>query len=1113
MSAPSAEPTGFAEVETTNFNAVKALILKYGIALDPAITQDEAEQTEDLGYGSPFSITAEKLPTGKTVWRFQRRSAAEWPRSSSEQTLGYGHGASASTSSISSTSQFEDRDGYPLQGGDMLGAVLGEHPCFPSLFHPENAPDNAGESVSTSAPHRSPFGPSIKFTPLSSRTRTHLTSAARLGSSEDPELDGLDIFDLLQGSLPPASPTPESVAQGWSYLPETPAPERRQEDNVQTILPPSWADHPQIAVWGAPAPEARSRRDVVQVAGRMDELAHGSGLPSQWRPPPKDDKEASDGVVTDDSDPFPPLREYQHTALFPKGRSALLAASLERLVVELTTYIDSRLQVDFFYSFRTFMSTHELLHLLLRRLEWAITSSLIGQDAQSRDVVRVRTYVVIKFWLCHFFEEDFLPDRALRSTLTGWLNRHKDLQAMDNSTAGVILNLRKTVLRVKRLYSKAGPAGILKTDPSGFDGDTSIESIGSTSFVSVDSSNLELDFSEQVDTPGKKGHSQSFGAPTRSSVTGRQDAMTKSLASPVSPKSGLSKALNTTVNRLHKLKFGGQRKSVEAGAQGDSPETTNIALTEDLLYAKGGLESFLEFFNLPKGDEARSTASAVSDATVGSATSSSDRTSESSPASSVECNALEEPPASPRHSIHKAVPPWESGLDDVSRPVTLLGTDNLHHATSEQTLRSPTRRLQIHAPQSTESLNSLIDSGAPEQRRADGIVQLDDVEFSSDEDDNAVRKALRRLPGARDLRRARRGVEATGQSFAPQEQTHASVVPADFDRGSGFRASSASIPPARLGYLRTELFDPDEALAGYELVRGFNLDGFESDDDEPGDAEAALRKLEGYIDEDKKMDRARKAEALWQKSKLRAQGSQLAQEQPASMSSVVADGKKAFAAAPGHADPDVRAESESDVSVPDISRNIRATTQRASVTALGAPMPLSTGVPAFGLPPMHRCFLMDYRSEDVAKQMSLIEAELFTHISWQELTSGDWRAFRQRNEVSDWEGFYRLRMREKAIAEQNDQTYHDNHLGVIVARFNLAANWVASEILLTQTLRERVALIAKFIRVAWVSSPADACDQNCLLIFASFIFPAEMLRDGQFCLDDANHFRLASAVD
>jgi hypothetical protein len=37
-------------------------------------------------------------------------------------------------------------------------------------------------------------------------------------------------------------------------------------------------------------------------------------------------------------------------------------------------------------------------------------------------IVRVRTFVAIRYWLLTFFNVDFLPNRELRLSLAGWLN-------------------------------------------------------------------------------------------------------------------------------------------------------------------------------------------------------------------------------------------------------------------------------------------------------------------------------------------------------------------------------------------------------------------------------------------------------------------------------------------------------------------------------------------------------------------------------------------------------------------------------------------------------------------------------------------------------------------
>lgn len=116
---------------------------------------------------------------------------------------------------------------------------------------------------------------------------------------------------------------------------------------------------------------------------------------------------------------------------------------------------------------------------------------------------------------------------------------------------------------------------------------------------------------------------------------------------------------------------------------------------------------------------------------------------------------------------------------------------------------------------------------------------------------------------------------------------------------------------------------------------------------------------------------------------------------------------------------------------------------------------------------VHRSFLLSYRSESIARQMCLIEAELLCSVTWDELASSRWQERRFGAEVTDWEAFYRDRVRDRLEAQRLGEVHQERAVEAIVARFNLTSNWVASEVVLTQNVDERAAVISKLIRVAW----------------------------------------------
>ena len=116
-------------------------------------------------------------------------------------------------------------------------------------------------------------------------------------------------------------------------------------------------------------------------------------------------------------------------------------------------------------------------------------------------------------------------------------------------------------------------------------------------------------------------------------------------------------------------------------------------------------------------------------------------------------------------------------------------------------------------------------------------------------------------------------------------------------------------------------------------------------------------------------------------------------------------------------------------------------------------------------PRVHRSYILGYRAEILAEHFSMIDRELFMGVKFEELVSNDWMACEEVN-VLDWAQFLKDRALWKAESRWPEKT---SALAALRARFNLIANFTLSEVVLTQP-NERAPLVGKFIRIAWVSS-------------------------------------------
>ena len=116
-------------------------------------------------------------------------------------------------------------------------------------------------------------------------------------------------------------------------------------------------------------------------------------------------------------------------------------------------------------------------------------------------------------------------------------------------------------------------------------------------------------------------------------------------------------------------------------------------------------------------------------------------------------------------------------------------------------------------------------------------------------------------------------------------------------------------------------------------------------------------------------------------------------------------------------------------------------------------------------PRVHQSFVHGYPAEVLAEHFAMIDRELFIGVKFEELVSEHWMEC-EGIDVLDWAQFLKDRTRWKAELRFPEKT---TALAALWARFNLMVNFVVSEIVLTPP-SGRLALVNKFIRIAWVSS-------------------------------------------
>ncbi|KAH8555792.1 ras guanine nucleotide exchange factor domain-containing protein, partial [Umbelopsis sp. PMI_123] len=186
------------------------------------------------------------------------------------------------------------------------------------------------------------------------------------------------------------------------------------------------------------------------------------------------------GWVTDDIDfadpknhisppekPLPPVENDPHvfnllervnscvinyiTPSQPIGDGAVIsAATIEKLIEKLTSDIGINFLLDFFLTYRQFISPVKLCKWLILRFRWAVM-----EETEVRRLVRIRTFVVLRYWMTHFWTQDFKPSRTLRFILSTFLSQLRTHPAIVDSDrdSRIIRNLRTVFKKQRKLHS------------------------------------------------------------------------------------------------------------------------------------------------------------------------------------------------------------------------------------------------------------------------------------------------------------------------------------------------------------------------------------------------------------------------------------------------------------------------------------------------------------------------------------------------------------------------------------------------------------------------------------------------------------------------------------
>lgn len=560
--------------------------------------------------------------------------------------------------------------------------------------------------------------------------------------------------------------------------------------------------------------------------------------------------------------------------------------------------------------------------------------------------------------------------------------------------------------------------------------------------------------------------------------------------------SALSRAVVNTIGRLGRWKRVLSSRSPQssmAPCADVSAFDLELNATGDLLTVRGGVEQYLKMIE-PSSPRLLHDTKPPDFLPAKGASITDDRTKSPSEETAVE------------HATHEG----EIGpeMDPTRMPRSPLARPLSVDSYSSQSIHS------LDAPSSR--IASMIPAPSTQSWHPD-IVSVDELDFSdtSSGDDVPVpappglRRLPRRLPLRREFEFVRRSVDSVSSMGII---SHPSVAMSE--QSDSARSSSSA----------------DQGLGGPLQQWQVNalIDDLSDDEDGPGDAEAALRRLEGQINQQQQQAKEAKVNGWVRTMQERMATGDIGDDQLREYSDdendensdedygtdgrsrdlgdqddiTVSISQENSRASEDSTVPSLTAESDEpgesitptpqqtthkvdgspvftspvrspdgkpkvDEAVPSEILQSRIPAQPSSSSGPSMNNPASASFAQFAspnVPSVHRSFILQYRSEVLAQHFSVIDREIFLGIKFEELVCEDWRTPSEELNVLDWGQFLRDRRR-KVESRGKGKT---SALSAARARFNLVANFTLSEIVLSHP-NERVLVISKFIRIAWVS--------------------------------------------
>jgi RasGEF domain/RasGEF N-terminal motif len=240
---------------------------------------------------------------------------------------------------------------------------------------------------------------------------------------------------------------PHFSAQGTPVL-RSSAYTRTSEEQLETLKSASKPKEEFLSP-GTPALQGRDRLKqdpsdtFVSASGTTSDLSqNSSGLAAStthysYREPIN--PEVFDKLTT--------FKDDASVVRYSQKTGAITAATPARIVAQISSeaFMDYELVSDFFLTFRAYLSTENLLNLLLARLRWAINR--LEDDGR---IIRIRTFAALRHWILNYFVDDFVVNRKLRVRFCDEINEM--YREVSKRSGGGVSDL-KILLDLKRCWN------------------------------------------------------------------------------------------------------------------------------------------------------------------------------------------------------------------------------------------------------------------------------------------------------------------------------------------------------------------------------------------------------------------------------------------------------------------------------------------------------------------------------------------------------------------------------------------------------------------------------------------------------------------------------------